>query len=64
MNDLEQLSRNDGFDDWRQATSEKFKRRIYKKMMGIQNPKDCESARILECPLAEAEGLGKKYKII
>lgn len=59
MSNLEQLSRNDGYDKWRSFESNFLRNSIEKRIFSLQNPTDCEKVKILKCyPYDHKQGWG------
>lgn len=49
LNDLETLSRSDGYDSWRRNEANKLRKIIAERIEFIQNPMDCDKAKIFKC---------------
>lgn len=49
LSDLEKLSRNDGYDDWRRNEHLELKKIIKERFEILQNPEDCGKAKIFKC---------------
>nr|CAG4645426.1 EOG090X03KK [Lynceus sp. MCZ IZ 141354] len=56
--DLEEMSNQDGLDDWRAAEALALSHLVQKRLHWLQNPKDCSTARKLLCNLNKGCGYG------
>lgn len=59
LSNMETLSRNDGYDEWRKAEAKSIRSNMEKKIRILQNPKNCFTAKIIKCyPYSEPQGWG------
>lgn len=58
LSDLEQLSRNDGYDDWRNQENKDLTSAVRKTLTQQQNPTNCNNTKILKCYPYGAAGWG------
>ncbi|CAG9765491.1 unnamed protein product [Ceutorhynchus assimilis] len=58
INDINQLSLVDGYEDWRHKESQELSDLVQKRFEFLQNPQDCSNARKLVCSLNKGCGYG------
>lgn len=58
LNDLDEMRKSDGYDDWRRAELESLSELVQKRLHYIQHPDDCSTARKLVCRLNKGCGYG------
>lgn len=60
LSDLEVMSRNDGYDLWRDHTAQNLSNVIQKRFQKLQNQTDYDNVKVLKCSALEHCGWGKK----
>lgn len=56
VDDWTQMTKNDGYDNWRQEERKKLDKNIQQRFHDLQNPEDCNQTKVLYCSFPSWSG--------